>query len=65
MSIMGSMILSEMVMKDIWRMLVLMRLSHPFACLTRNEDVGSTSKSTWDETYSDPILVPVGLVTRA
>ena len=24
-----------------------------------------TGKSTWDETYSDPILVPIGPVTRA
>ncbi|GMN51965.1 hypothetical protein TIFTF001_021125 [Ficus carica] len=23
-----------------------------------------TGKSTWDETYSDPILVPIGPVTR-
>ncbi|GMN71594.1 hypothetical protein TIFTF001_055550 [Ficus carica] len=24
-----------------------------------------TSKSTWDETYSDPVLVSIGPVTRA
>ncbi|GMN48100.1 hypothetical protein TIFTF001_017285 [Ficus carica] len=30
-----------------------------------DEDVGSTSKSMWDETYSDPIQVPIGPVTRA
>ena len=30
-----------------------------------DEDFGSTSKSTWDETYSDPIQVPIGPVTRA
>ncbi|GMN34061.1 hypothetical protein TIFTF001_041997 [Ficus carica] len=24
-----------------------------------------TGKSTWDETYSDPIIVPIGPVTRA
>ena len=31
----------------------------------RDEDFDNTSKSTWDETYSDPIQVPIGLVTRA
>ena len=30
-----------------------------------DEDVSSTGKSTWDETYSDPIQVPIGSVTRA
>ena len=30
-----------------------------------DEDVGSKSKSTWDETYSDPIQVPIGPVTNA
>ncbi|GMN61172.1 hypothetical protein TIFTF001_030247 [Ficus carica] len=30
-----------------------------------DEDFGSTSKSTWDETHSDPIQVPIGPVTRA
>ena len=30
-----------------------------------DEDFGSTSKSTWDETYSDPIQVPVCPIMRA
>ncbi|GMN32855.1 hypothetical protein TIFTF001_003867 [Ficus carica] len=30
-----------------------------------DEDFGSTGKSTWDETYSDPIQVPIGPVTGA
>ncbi|GMN19282.1 hypothetical protein TIFTF001_039770 [Ficus carica] len=28
-------------------------------------DVGSTGRSMWDETYSDPIQVPIGPFTRA
>ena len=30
-----------------------------------NDENVVTGKSTWDETYSDPILVPIGPVTRA
>ncbi|GMN57789.1 hypothetical protein TIFTF001_026906 [Ficus carica] len=30
-----------------------------------DEDFGSTSKSTWDETFSNPIQVSIGPVTRA
>ncbi|GMN62552.1 hypothetical protein TIFTF001_031627 [Ficus carica] len=33
--------------------------------LNIDEDVGSTGKSMWDETYSNPVQVPIGLVTRA
>ncbi|GMN51447.1 hypothetical protein TIFTF001_020604 [Ficus carica] len=30
-----------------------------------DEDFGSTGKSMWDETYLDPIQVPIGPVMRA
>ena len=30
-----------------------------------NDENVVTGKSTWDEAYSDPILVPIGPVTRA
>ena len=30
-----------------------------------NDENVVTGKSMWDETYSDPILVPIGPVTRA
>ncbi|GMN49481.1 hypothetical protein TIFTF001_018653 [Ficus carica] len=30
-----------------------------------NDENVVTGKSTWDETYSDPVLVPIGPVTRA
>ena len=38
--------------------------SIPFRIRSNDENV-VTRKATWDETYSDPILVPTGLVTRA
>ena len=33
--------------------------------MVSDKDFGSTGKSMWDETYSDPIQVSIGPVTRA